>query len=58
MLNALKKGDKVIIAGGVHGSVAGIDEKSALIQIADNVKVKVERGSISSVVKEAEPQSK
>lgn len=58
MLGALKKGDKVLTAGGIHGTVAGMDEKSVLVQIADNVKVKVERGSISAVIKEAEPESK
>ncbi|HWP82835.1 MAG TPA: preprotein translocase subunit YajC [Bacteroidota bacterium] len=58
MLNALKKGDKVVTAGGVHGTIVGIDEKTLLVQIADNVKVKVERGSISTIVKEAEPTTK
>lgn len=58
LLTALKKGDKIITAGGVHGTIVGLDEKTVLVQIADNVKVKVERGSITSVVKEAEPATK
>ena len=58
MLEALKKGDKVITAGGIHGSVVGLEEKTALVQIADNVKVKVDRGSISAVLKEAQPEDK
>ena len=58
MLSALKKGDKVIAAGGVHGTIAGMDEKTVLVQIADNVKVKVERASITSVEREAEPGTK
>ncbi|HTP78931.1 MAG TPA: preprotein translocase subunit YajC [Bacteroidota bacterium] len=58
MLSALKKGDKVITAGGVHGTIAGLEEKTILVQIADNVKVKVERGSITSVEREAEPATK
>jgi preprotein translocase subunit YajC len=58
MLDALKKGDKVVTAGGIHGSVIGLEEKTALVQIADNVKVKVDRGSISAVVKEAQPENK
>lgn len=53
MLDAVKKGDKIVIAGGVHGTVVGIEEKTVLVQIADNVKVKVERGSISSVMGDA-----
>jgi preprotein translocase subunit YajC len=53
MLDAIKKGDKVITAGGVHGTVVGIEEKTILVQIADNVKVKVERGSVTSVIGES-----
>jgi preprotein translocase subunit YajC len=58
MLGALKKGDKVVTAGGLHGSVVGIEEKTLLIQIADNVKVKVERGSVTTIVREGEPAAK
>lgn len=58
MLTALKKGDKVVTAGGLHGSVVGIEEKTLLIQIADNVKVKVERGSVTTIVREGEPTTK
>lgn len=53
MLDAIKKGDKVITAGGVHGTVVGVEDKTILVQIADNVKVKVERGSVASVVGES-----
>ena len=56
MLDALKKGDKVVTSGGIHGTIVGIEEKTALVQIADSVKVKVDRGSISVVAKEAEPE--
>jgi preprotein translocase subunit YajC len=58
MLDAVKKGDKVVTGGGIHGTVVGIEEKTALVQIADNVKVKVERGSITSVIREAEAEEK
>lgn len=54
MLDALKKGDKVLTSGGIHGTIVGIEEKTVLVQIADNVKVKVDRGSVSGVTKEAE----
>lgn len=48
MLDSIQKGDKVITIGGVHGTVVGIDEKTVLLQIADNVKVKFERSAIST----------
>jgi preprotein translocase subunit YajC len=55
LLEALKKGDKVVTAGGMYGTISGIDEKTVLVQVADGVKIKFDRGSISSVVKEGEP---
>ncbi len=58
MLDALEKGDKILTAGGIYGTVVGIEDKTVLVQIADNVKVKVERGSVGSVLKEATPEAK
>jgi preprotein translocase subunit YajC len=58
LLEALKKGDKVITAGGMYGTIAGIDEKTVLVQVADNVKMKFERSSITSVVSEGTAESK
>jgi len=58
MLEAVKKGDKVITASGVHGTVAGLDEKTLLLQVADNVKIKYERSAIGSIVREGEVSTK
>jgi preprotein translocase subunit YajC len=51
MLNDVQKGDKIITAGGVHGTVSGMEEKTVLVQISENVKVKIEKSAISSVVR-------
>ena len=51
MLNDVQKGDKVITAGGIHGTVMGLEDKTILVQISDNVKVKVEKSAVSSVVR-------
>lgn len=58
LLDAVKKGDRIITAGGVHGTVIGLDEKTALIQISDNVKVKFEKTAISTVVVSGEGETK
>ena len=49
MLSNMQKGDKVITSGGLHGTIAGIDEKTVLLQVGDNVKMKFERSAIASV---------
>ncbi|MDR0733245.1 MAG: preprotein translocase subunit YajC [Dysgonamonadaceae bacterium] len=46
MRNSLKAGDKIVTAGGIHGTVKEINEKDFLIEIADNVRVKVEKASV------------
>lgn len=50
MLSQLSKGDKVVTAGGIHGTVAGVKDNSVIVKIADNVKVEVSRSSISQIV--------
>jgi len=51
MLNDVQKGDKIVSAGGIHGTVVGLEDKSLLVQIADNVKVKLEKSAVSSVIR-------
>jgi preprotein translocase subunit YajC len=58
MLDSLKKGDKVVMSGGMHGSIAGMDDKTVLVQVADNVKMKFEKSAISAVIREAEATEK
>jgi preprotein translocase subunit YajC len=50
MLNEIKTGDKVVTTGGLIGIVSTIKDKTALIKIADGVKVEISRGSISGVI--------
>ncbi len=50
MLANIQKGDKVVTSGGVHGTIAGIDEKTVLLDVGDKVKLKVERSAVSSVI--------
>ena len=58
MLDALKKGDKVVTGGGMHGTVSGLDDKTVLLQVADNVKMKFERAAIATIVREGDSESK
>ena len=52
MISALQKGDKVVTSGGIYGTIVGIkeNEKTLLIEIAEKVKIKVSRTSISGKV--------
>lgn len=43
----LKKGDKVVTIGGIHGKVADVKESAIVIEVGNNVKFKVEKSAIS-----------
>jgi len=54
LLESLKKGDKIVTIGGMHGSVVGIEEKTILVQVAENIKLKFERSAIASIIRDGE----
>jgi preprotein translocase subunit YajC len=54
LLEAVKKGDRVITAGGLHATVAGLDEKTVLLEVAANVKMKFDRSAIATIIRETE----
>ncbi len=53
-INQLKKGDKVVSAGGIFGSIIGMKDEKAVIKIADNVKIEVLKSTITHIVGEEE----
>jgi len=48
LIENLTLGDNVVTAGGIHGKVAGLQEKVITIEVATGVKIKVNRSSIVS----------
>ncbi len=58
MMDTLKKGDKVVTSGGMYGTVAGLDEKTVLLQVAENIKIKFERGAVTAILKEGDTEQK
>ncbi|MDR2385245.1 MAG: preprotein translocase subunit YajC [Tannerella sp.] len=53
---AMKAGDKVVIAGGIHGRIKEIDGTTALVEIADGVRVRVDKASIFALSSDANTQ--
>ncbi len=58
MRNSLKKGDKVITAGGIYGIVAEVDERTVLMKVDDNVKIRVDKTSIQKDMTDQANQAK
>lgn len=59
MLNAIKKGDKVITGGGIYATVVKADSPIDLtVEIAKGIEVEVNRGTIRDVLSTEEVQAK
>lgn len=52
MLNAIKKGDKIITGGGVFGTVVKVAENTLTVEVADRVEIVVARSSVRDLADE------
>ena len=55
MTNGVRRGDKVILSGGIYGTVTRVDDEKLQVEVADGVELEVVRSSLSSVVTRSEP---
>ena len=56
MLDALRRGDRVVTGGGIIGTVARVDNpEEVIVDIAENVRVRVLRSTITSVLAKPDP---
>jgi len=53
-IDALQKNDRVVTAGGMHGTVVQIKEKTIVLRVDDNVRIEFDKESISTI---KDPQS-
>jgi len=49
MIGELKKGDKIVTSGGIFGTVHDVSEDTVRVDIAEKVRVKVKRDTITSL---------
>ena len=57
MLSDLKKGDRIITSGGLHGRITGVSDATLTVEIADKVRVKVNRGHVAGLAQTTNPSS-
>src|SRR5438132_9625167 len=50
MLSAVKKGDRVVTTGGLHGTVVGLNEQTVTLKVADSVKLDFDRTALGRIV--------
>ena len=51
MIEAVKKGDKIVTSGGVHGKITGFtdDGNTVIVQVDDKVKLNIDKSAINIV---------
>ncbi|MBR4774583.1 MAG: preprotein translocase subunit YajC [Bacteroidales bacterium] len=52
--NSLKKGDKVVTVGGIYGEIVEVNEKTALIKVDGDVKLRVDKQGLVKDYSEAQ----
>jgi preprotein translocase subunit YajC len=52
LLELIKKGDNVITAGGVHGKVFAVENDHVILDIADNINIKITKSFIATIRKD------
>jgi preprotein translocase subunit YajC len=54
MIGDLKKNDEVVTSGGIHGTIVNIKEATFVLRIDENVKMEIDKNSVSYVKKTRE----
>ena len=55
LIEAVKRGDEVVTAGGIYGKVTRVEDMTLTVQIAKDVDVKVAKGTITDVLNKTVP---
>lgn len=50
LVNSIGKGDEVLVSGGLAGKVGRLKDDFMVLEVADNVEIKVQRGAVTSVL--------
>jgi len=48
LLNSIQKGDKVVTIGGIHGTVAEVDEDDILLEVDKNTKIRFSKSAVAT----------
>src|SRR3954464_3170285 len=54
LVAALKTGDRVVTASGIHGLISNVKDTTVIVKVADNVKLEMEKTAVTNVVKNAQ----
>jgi preprotein translocase subunit YajC len=47
MLSELKKGDRIVLSGGIYGIITNAKERTFMVKVAENTEIEIEKSSIA-----------
>ena len=54
LVAAVKTGDRVVTASGIHGMISNVKETTFIVKIAENVKIEIDKSAVTNVLKNPE----
>ncbi|HXA09554.1 MAG TPA: preprotein translocase subunit YajC [Chthoniobacterales bacterium] len=54
LVAALKTGDRVVTASGIHGMITNVKDATVTVKVADNVKLEMDKSAVTNVIKTVE----
>ncbi len=57
LVSALKTGDRVVTASGIHGMISNVKDSTVIVKVADNVKIEMEKSAVTNVVRPQEAKA-
>ncbi len=58
MVQNLKRGDEIVTTGGIHGKIHAVADKILTVEIAPNIRIRLERDQVANVARAGRPDDK
>ena len=49
MIASLKKGDRVVTSGGIHGTVANVENDTVMVKVSENQKLRISKSAVAGL---------
>jgi preprotein translocase subunit YajC len=49
MIASLKKGDRVVTSGGIHGTVANVEDDTVMVKVSENQKLRISKSAVAGL---------
>ncbi len=49
MVASLKKGDRVVTSGGIHGTVSNVEDDTVMVKVSENQKLRVSKSAVAGL---------